>query len=69
MSFLAENCEKRLGIAPKDLKIVFIDEDGSLRHPAGRPALGEEANSASTPDLSSLVTKLKRAHRTVKPHP
>ena len=71
-SFLDENAEAKLGIAPAELKVAIINEDGP--YGAGVAASNEEncakygmqivlkeAYSASTPDLSSLVTKLRRA--------
>ena len=73
ISFLAENSKKKLGIEPKDLKIALIDEDGpygtavqqaddkfSKERHIGEIVL-KESYAASAPDLSSLVTKLKRA--------
>jgi branched-chain amino acid transport system substrate-binding protein len=72
-SFLAENAKAKLGQEPKDLKLAIIYEDGPYGTGCGEAddqfskAKGmtqivlKEAYSASTPDLSSLVTKLKRA--------
>jgi branched-chain amino acid transport system substrate-binding protein len=72
ISFLGENSKKKLGIEPKDLKIALIDEDGpygsavqqadesfSKERHVGQIVL-KESYAASAPDLSSLVTKLKR---------
>src|SRR5216684_3654712 len=71
--FLAENAKAKLGQEPKDLKLAIIYEDGPYGTGCGEAddqfskARGmtqivlKEAYSASTPDLSSLVTKLKRA--------
>jgi ABC-type branched-subunit amino acid transport system substrate-binding protein len=63
----------QLGKDPKDLKIAIIHEDGPYGTDVakgtaegakkyGFQAVVNEGYSASTPDLSSLVTKLKRAH-------
>jgi branched-chain amino acid transport system substrate-binding protein len=78
-TFLQENSQAKLGIAPEDLKVAIIHEDGP--YGAG-VALGNEVNcteygmevvlkegyAASTPDLSSLVTKLRRARPDVILH-
>ena len=73
ISFLAENSKSKLGIDPAQLRIALIDEDGPYgtgvqqadQKFAGQQHLGtivlKESYSASAPDLSSLVTKLKRA--------
>jgi branched-chain amino acid transport system substrate-binding protein len=71
VSFLVEN-SKKLGAEPKDLKIALIDEDGPygtgvqqadelFAKQKGLNVVLKESYSASTPDLSSLVTKLRRA--------
>jgi branched-chain amino acid transport system substrate-binding protein len=70
--FLAAYSKERFGIAPKDLKLAIIHEDGPYgsgmasgnvvgaeRH--GMQVVLKEGYSRSAPDLSSLVTKLKRA--------
>jgi branched-chain amino acid transport system substrate-binding protein len=71
--FLFENAKEKLGQDPKELKLAIIYEDGPYGTGCGEAdeqqskAKGmtqivlKEAYSASTPDLSSLVTKLKRA--------
>ena len=78
-AFLQEASQGKLGIAPEDLKVAIIYEDGP--YGAG-VALGNEVNcgefgmdivlkegyAASTPDLSSLVTKLRRARPDVILH-
>jgi branched-chain amino acid transport system substrate-binding protein len=78
-AFLKEASQEKLGIAPEDLKVAIIHEDGP--YGAG-VALGNEVNcteygmeivlkegyAASTPDLSSLVTKLRRARPDVILH-
>ena len=80
ISVLGENSKAKLGIDPADLKIALIDEDGpygtgvqqadqrfSDEKHVGKIVL-KESYSASAPDLSSLVTKLKRAHPDVIIH-
>jgi branched-chain amino acid transport system substrate-binding protein len=80
MSFLADNAKSKLGMDPKDLKIALIDEDG----PYGTAVQGgdetwaakkgitqivlKESYSASAPDLSSLITKLRRARADIIIH-
>jgi len=78
--YIAENSKAKLGIEPKDLKIAMIYEDGP--YGAGVAAGNEETcigkhkmqnvlkegYSASAPDLSSLVTKLRRARPDVILH-
>jgi branched-chain amino acid transport system substrate-binding protein len=78
-AFLDEASQEKLGIAPEDLKVAIIHEDGP--YGAG-VAQGNELNctefgmeivlkegyAASTPDLSSLVTKLRRARPDVILH-
>jgi len=62
----------QLGKDPKDLKVAIIHEDGPYgtdvakgnadgSAKAGFQVVANEAYSSSAPDLSSLVTKLKRA--------
>lgn len=71
ISFLVDNA-KKLGSEPKGLKIALIDEDGPygtgvqaaderFAKEKGMEVVLKESYSASAPDLSSLVTKLKRA--------
>lgn len=78
-SFLNENAEKKLGIKPADLKVAIIHEDGPY---GSGVASGNEENckkygiqvvlkegyAATAPDLSSLVTKLRRARADVILH-
>ena len=78
--FLADNAKDKLGVEPKDLKAAIIYEDGPYGTGCGdadeqySKARGitqivlKEAYSATTPDLSSLVTKLKRARADVIMH-
>lgn len=78
-TFLNEEAKAKLGKDPKDLKVAIIYEDGP--YGAG-VAAGNESNckgygmqvvlkegySATAPDLSPLVTKLKRARADVILH-
>ena len=77
--FLAAYSEEKLGIAPGDLKVAIIHEDGpygsgvAAGNEAGAEAQGfdivlKEGYAATAPDLSSLVTKLKRARPDVILH-
>lgn len=70
-TFLQENAESHLGKAPEDLKVAIIYEDGPYGAgvAAGNEATCEEYGmdvvlkegyAATSPDLSSLVTKLRR---------
>ena len=77
--FLASYSEEKLGIKPNKLKVAIIHEDGAYGSgvAAGNEAGAEEHGfkvvlkegySATAPDLSSLVTKLKRARADVILH-
>ncbi len=77
--FLNENAKARLGKNPKDLKVAIIYEDGPYGSGIAQgnestcKALGmqialKEGYSAQAPDLSSLVTKLRRARADVILH-
>jgi len=79
IKFLNENAKAKLGMEPKDLKISIIHEDGpygtgvsdadvAFAKQLGLPVVMREAYSATAPDLSSLVTKLKRARGDVIIH-
>ncbi len=70
--FIANYSKERFGKDPKDLRVAIIHEDGSYGvdvskgDEAGAKKHGfnvvlKEGYSISAPDLSSLVTKLKRA--------
>jgi len=70
--FVAENAKAKLGLEPKDVKVAIIHEDGpygvgcaeageATSKKLGMEVVLKEAYSASAPDLSSLVTKLRRA--------
>jgi branched-chain amino acid transport system substrate-binding protein len=71
-SFLNEHSSKRLGTDPKKLKVAIIYEDGpygtgvaagneEVCKKYGMQVVLKEGYSATAPDLSSLVTKLRRA--------
>ena len=79
IKFLVEHAKSKLGTEPKDLKLAIMYEDGPYgTGVAGAdevyakeydiPIVLKEAYSASTPDLSSLVTKLKRSRPDVISH-
>src|SRR5258705_7439103 len=72
MDFIAQNSQAKFGKDPKDLRVAIIHEDGaygvdmSKGNEAGAKKAGfnvvlKEGYSATAPDLSALVTKLKRA--------
>jgi branched-chain amino acid transport system substrate-binding protein len=78
-NFLAEHAKAKLGVEPKDLKVAVIYEDGPygtgvaeagerFAKEKGIQVVLKEAYSVSAPDLSSLVTKLKRARPDVILH-
>src|SRR5438105_5205695 len=69
--FLAQNAKTKLGKDPKDLRVAIIHEDGAYgvdvskgneegARKAGFNIVLKEGYSATAPDLSALVTKLKR---------
>src|SRR5438105_3069888 len=69
--FLAQNAKIKLGKDPKDLRVAIIHEDGAYgvdvskgneegAKKAGFNIVLKEGYSATAPDLSALVTKLKR---------
>ena len=71
-TYVHENAKEKLGTDPKNVKIAVIYEDGpygagvAQGNEAKCKALGmnvvlKEGYAATAPDLSSLVTKLKRA--------
>jgi branched-chain amino acid transport system substrate-binding protein len=77
--FLNENAKAKLGKNPKDLRVAIIYEDGPYGAGIGGSnetnckALGmqvvlKEGYSATAPDLSSLITKLRRARADVILH-
>jgi branched-chain amino acid transport system substrate-binding protein len=72
MDFINQNAKEKFGKEPKDLRVAIIHEDGaygvdvSKGNEAGAKKAGfnivmKEGYSATAPDLSALVTKLKRA--------
>jgi ABC-type branched-subunit amino acid transport system substrate-binding protein len=79
MDFIAQNAMSKFGKEPKDLRVAIIHEDGaygvdvSKGNVAGAQKAGfnvvlKEGYSATAPDLSALVTKLKRARPDVLFH-
>jgi branched-chain amino acid transport system substrate-binding protein len=77
--FLSEHAKAKLGIEPKDVRVALIHEDGpygvgvaaadeAYSKEAGLQIVMKEGYSASAPDLSVLVTKLKRARPDVISH-
>ncbi|MEM7022689.1 MAG: ABC transporter substrate-binding protein, partial [Pseudomonadota bacterium] len=78
-TFLNENSDAKLGIAPADLKVAIIHEDGPYGAGVadgnevnctdyGMEVVLKEGYAATAPDLSSLVTKLRRARPDVILH-
>src|ERR1041384_3176259 len=72
MDFIAQNDKEKFGKEPKDLRVAIIHEDGAYgvdvskgnetgAKKAGFNVVMKEGYSATAPDLSALVTKLKRA--------
>ncbi len=79
MDFIAKNAKDKLGKEPKDLKVAIIHEDGAYgidvskgneegARKAGFNVVLKEGYSATAPDLSALVTKLKRGRPDVLFH-
>src|SRR3954464_10437362 len=77
--FITENAKAKLGIEPSAVKVALIHEDGpygvgvaaadeEYSKKAGLNVVLREGYSAAAPDLSSLVTKLKRAGADVISH-
>ena len=71
MDFIAKHAKEKLGKDPKDLKVAIIHEDGSYgidvskgneegAKKAGFNVVLREGYSVTAPDLSAMVTKLKR---------
>jgi branched-chain amino acid transport system substrate-binding protein len=78
-TYIAENAKEKLGMDPKKVKVAIIYEDGpygagvAMGNEAKCKALGmdvvlKEGYAASSPDLSSLVTKLKRGRADILLH-
>ncbi|RXH28216.1 MULTISPECIES: ABC transporter substrate-binding protein [Bradyrhizobium] len=72
MDFIAQNAKEKFGKEAKDLRVAIIHEDGAYgvdvskgnelgAKKAGFNVVLKEGYSATAPDLSALVTKLKRA--------
>jgi branched-chain amino acid transport system substrate-binding protein len=79
MDFINQNAKAKLGKEPKDLRVAIVHEDGAYGvdvakgNEAGAKKAGfnvvlKEGYSATAPDLSALVTKLKRARPDVVFH-
>ena len=79
MDFIAQNSKEKLGKEPKDLRVAIIHEDGAYgvdvakgneagAKKAGFNVVMKEGYAATAPDLSALVTKLKRARPDVVFH-
>ena len=71
--FVAQNAKAKLGKEAKDLRVAIIHEDGAYgadvsrgneegAKKAGFNVVLKEGYAATAPDLSSMVTKLKRAN-------
>jgi branched-chain amino acid transport system substrate-binding protein len=71
VSVVHENAQKKLGMPPEKVKLAVIYEDGPYgtgvssaieanAKARNMPVVLKEAYSATTPDLSTLVTKLRR---------
>src|SRR5881628_2058818 len=71
MDFLAQNAKSKLGREAKDVRVAIIHEDGAYgtdvskgneegAKKAGFTIVLKEGYAATAPDLSALVTKLKR---------
>src|SRR5499433_3466067 len=69
--FIAKNAKAKLGKEPKDLKVAILHEDGAYgidvskgneegAKKAGFQIVLKEGYAVTAPDLSALVTKLKR---------
>jgi len=79
VEFVAANAKEKFGKDPKDLRVAIIHEDGAYgvdvstgnekaAKAAGLNVVMKEGYAATAPDLSSLVTKLKRARPDVILH-
>jgi branched-chain amino acid transport system substrate-binding protein len=78
-AFLTEHAKEKLGMEPKDVKVALIHEDGpygvgvaaadeAYSKEAGLQVVLKEGYSAAAPDLSVLITKIKRAKVDVISH-
>ncbi len=72
MDFIEQNAKAKLGKEPKDLRVAIVHEDGAYGvdvakgNEAGAKKAGfnivlKEGYAATAPDLSAMITKLKRA--------
>jgi branched-chain amino acid transport system substrate-binding protein len=79
VTFVADNAKTKLGADPHSIKVAIIHEDGPygvgvadaterFGKERGLQLIMREGYSATAPDLSSLVTKLKRAGADVISH-
>ncbi len=79
VTFVADNAKAKLGADPHNIKVAIIHEDGPygvgvadaterFGKERGLQLIMREGYSATAPDLSSLVTKLKRAGADVISH-
>jgi branched-chain amino acid transport system substrate-binding protein len=79
VTFVADNAKAKLGADPHNVKVAIIHEDGPygvgvadaterFGKERGLQLIMREGYSATAPDLSSLVTKLKRAGADVISH-
>jgi branched-chain amino acid transport system substrate-binding protein len=77
--FISERAKAKLGMDPKTVKVALVHEDGPYgsgvaaadevySQQAGLNVVLHEGYSAAAPDLSSLVTKLKRAGADIISH-
>src|ERR1700726_843645 len=78
-SFISEHAKAKLGMEPGDVKVGLIHEDGpygvgvaaadeAYSKQAGLQIVLKEGYSAAAPDLSVLVTKIKRSGAVVISH-
>jgi branched-chain amino acid transport system substrate-binding protein len=79
VTFVADNAKAKLGADPQKVKVAIIHEDGPygvgvadaterFGKERGLQLIMREGYSATAPDLSSMVTKLKRAGADVISH-
>jgi branched-chain amino acid transport system substrate-binding protein len=79
MDFIAKNAKEKFGKDPKDLRVAIIHEDGAYgidvskgneegAKTAGFNVVLREGYAATAPDLSAMVTKLKRGRPDVVFH-
>lgn len=79
VTFVADNAKAKLGTDPQNVKVAILHEDGPygvgvadaterLGKQRGLQLVMREGYSATAPDLSSMITKLKRAGADVISH-